>query len=151
MLDNNEIVRCILIPIGCGQLLLPSAVVAEISPYHEPKEIINKNGVLGIIDWSNKEVPLLSVEEALSLAPPFCIKKYQNLILYGLETIPYYAIRATDMPRSLTVKSENLIELEHHEDDNGFIYKVKYESEEAWLPNLSYLETIVTQAINYND
>lgn len=148
MLDNNEIVRCILIPIGCGQLLLPSAVIAEISPYHQPKEIINKNGVLGIIDWSNKELPLLSVEEALSLLPPFCIKRYQNLILYGLETIEYYAIRATDMPRSLAVKSENLIELEKYEDGHSFIYKVEYESEQAWLPDLSYLEKIAAQDNN---
>jgi len=139
------ILRCILIPIGCGQLLLPSAVIAEICPYDEPKEIINNNGVLGFIDWCDKELPLLSVEEALSLAAPDCVKKYQNLILYGLDSIEFYAIRATDMPRSLIVKSENLIELEQIEDHNGLIYKVKYESEEAWLPDLSYLERIATQ------
>ncbi len=139
------ILRCILIPIGCGQLLLPSAVIAEICPYDEPKEIINKNGVLGFIDWCDKKLPLLSVEEALSLAPPYCVKKYQNLILYGLDTIEFYAIRATDMPRSLMVKSENLIELEKIENHNGLIYKVKYESEVAWLPDLSYLEGIVSE------
>lgn len=140
------ILRCILIPIGCGQLLLPSAVIAEICPYdEEPKEIINKNGVLGFIDWCDKKLPLLSVEEALSLAPPYCVKKYQNLILYGLDTIEFYAIRATDMPRSLMVKSENLIELEKIENHNGLIYKVKYESEVAWLPDLSYLEDIVSE------
>ena len=138
------ILRCILIPIGCGQLLLPSAVVAEISAYDEPKKIINKNGVLGFIDWCDKELPLLSVEEALSLPAPYCVKKYQSLILYGLDTIEFYAIRATDMPRSLTVKSENLIELEKIDSHNGLIYKVKYESEEAWLPDLSYLEGIVS-------
>jgi hypothetical protein len=139
------ILRCILIPIGCGQLLLPSAVIAEICPYDEPKEIINKNGVLGFIDWCDKKLPLLSVEEALSLAPPYCVKKYQNLILYGLDTIEFYAIRATDMPRSLMVKSENLIELEKIENHNGLIYKVKYESEVAWLPDLNYLEGIVSE------
>ncbi len=139
------ILRCILIPIGCGQLLLPSAVVAEICHYDEPKERINKDGVLGVIDWCDKELPLLSVEEALSLAAPDCVKKYQNLILYGLDSIEFYAIRATDMPRSLMVKSENLIELEQIESHNGLIYKVEYESEVAWLPDLSYLEGIATQ------
>jgi len=138
------ILRCILIPIGCGQLLLPSAVVAEICHYDEPKERINKDGVLGVIDWCDKELPLLSVEEALSLAAPDCVKKYQNLILYGLDSIEFYAIRATDMPRSLMVKSENLIELEQIESHNGLIYKVQYESEVAWLPDLSYLEGIVS-------
>ncbi len=136
--------RCILIPIGYGQLLLPSAIVAEISAYDEPKEIINNNGVLGVINWCDKEVPLLSVEEALSLPPPYCVNKYHKLILYGLDTIEFYAIRATDMPRSLIVKSENLIELEKIEYYNGLIYKVEYESEEAWLPDLSYLEGIVS-------
>ncbi len=138
------ILRCILIPIGCGQLLLPSAVIAEICPYDEPKEIINNNGVLGFIDWCDKELPLLSVEQALSLPVPNCDNKYQNLILYGLDAIEFYAIRATDMPRSLMVKSENLIELEKIESHNGLIYKVEYESEVAWLPDLSYLETIVS-------
>jgi aryl carrier-like protein len=138
------ILRCILIPIGCGQLLLPGAVIAEICPYDEPKKIINNNGVLGFIDWCDKELPLLSVEEALSLAAPYCVNKYQNLILYGLDSIEFYAIRATDMPRSLMVKSENLIKLEKIESHNGLIYKVRYESEEAWLPDLSYLERIVS-------
>jgi len=139
------ILRCILIPIGCGQLLLPSAVVAEICSYDEPKEITNHNGVLGFIDWCDKELPLLSVEEGLSLPTPNCVNKYQNLILYGLDSIEFYAIRATDMPRSLMVKSENLIELEKIESHNGLIYKVEYESEVAWLPDLSYLEGIATQ------
>lgn len=139
------ILRCLLIPIGCGQLLLPSAVVAEICPYDEPKERINNNGVLGFIGWCDNELPLLSVEEALSLPTPYGVKKYQNLILYGLDSIEFYAIRATDMPRSLIVKSENLIELERIEDHNGLIYKVEYESEQAWLPDLSYLEGIVSQ------
>ncbi|WP_069470168.1 chemotaxis protein CheW [Candidatus Marithrix sp. Canyon 246] len=139
------ILRCILIPIGSGQLLLPSAVIAEICHYDEPKELINNNGVLGFIDWRDKELPLLSVEDALSLPTPYCVKKYHKLILYGLDTIEFYAIRATDMPRSLIVQSENLIELEKIESHNGLIYKVQYESEEAWLPDLSYLEGIVSQ------
>ena len=142
------ILRCILIPIGCGQLLLPSAVVAEICSYDEPKEITNHNGVLGFIDWCDKELPLLSVEEGLSLPASGCVNKYQNLILYGLDTIEFYAIRATDMPRSLMVKSENLIELEQIDYHNGLIYRVQYESEEAWLPDLSYLEGIVSRQIN---
>lgn len=139
------ILRCILIPIGYGQLLLPSAVVAEISAYEKPKEVINKNGVLGFIDWSDKKLPLLSVEEGLSLPTPYCVTKFQNIILYGLDTIEFYAIRATDMPRSLIVKSENLIELERIDYHNGLIYRLQYESEEAWLPDLSYLEGIVSQ------
>jgi len=61
-----NVVRCLLIPISGGQLLLPNSVVAEVFPYNEPERVAENqpNWLLGLIDWRNQRIPLLSIEEA---------------------------------------------------------------------------------------
>ena len=151
MSNIHSAIRCLLIPIGEQQLLLPSTVVTEVSLYHEPEPVFDHQPkwLLGIIDWRNQSVPLLSIEKALSL--PLKVgfpKKYHTVILYGLEStqkMPFYALRATDVPRSLTVTSETLIQ-SNPETQNGLVFNVTYESNKFLLPDVSYLENLLIKS-----
>ena len=149
-------VRCLLIPINGGQLLLPCAVVAEVSPYKEPSTTAENqpNWLLGIINWRNQTVPLLSIEEALSLSVMTpSAPKYRTVILYGLESsqmMPFYAFRAIDMPRTLNITEDSL---SHPNADArmGLVFNVKvHNTEVGWLPDLTYLENLLIKSRAFN-
>jgi len=145
MLNNHATVRCLLVPLGAGQILIPSAVVAEVCPYSEHESVSDNqpNWMLGIINWRHQRVPLLSIEEALSLPVASSVKKYSTVILYGLEstqTMPFYAFLSSEVPRTLTVTEETLSNLSANVR-TGVVFKVKVDkTETALLPDLSYLE-----------
>jgi len=143
MLNNHATVRCLLVPLGAGQILIPSAVVAEVCPYSEPESDNQPNWMLGIINWRHQRVPLLSIEEALSLPVASSVKKYSTVILYGLEstqTMPFYAFLSSEVPRTLTVTEETLSN-PNANVGTGVVFKVKVDkTETALLPDLNYLE-----------
>jgi len=148
-MSNDSVVRCLLIPIKGEQLLLPSAVIAEISPYNQPEQLDNNppKWLLGVINWRNKRVPLLSIEEALSL-PTDSTPKYCTVIVYGLElaqTMPFYAFLATDVPRTLTVTEESLTN-SNANTHRGTVFNVTLQDQTALLPDLTYLENLLKNA-----
>ena len=144
----NKTVRCLLIPIGGGQVLLPNAVVAEVCSCDEPEPVAENqpNWLLGLINWRDQNIPLLSIEEALSLPPAeTIIKKYRTVVVYGLETtqsMPFYAFRAVEVPRSLTVKEAELTH-SNAEVRMGLVFSATYNDETVWLPDLNYLENLL--------
>jgi chemosensory pili system protein ChpC len=150
-MSNDSAVRCLLIPIKGAQLLLPSAVIAEISPYKQHEELNNNSAkwLLGIINWRNQRVPLLSIEEALSLPMDSSHSKNRIVIVYGLEltqTMPFYAFLATDIPRTLTVTEESLNN-NNAEIQRGSVFNVTIQDNEtALLPDLTYLENLLKNA-----
>ena len=146
-MSNNSAVRCILIPFGAGQLLLPTAVIAEITYYNEPEQLDDNqpDWLLGIINWREQRIPLLSIEKALSLPMINSVNKARTVVLYGLEsphTMAFYAFRAVDVPRTIAaVTNNNLINNPEAEKHTGLLYNVKvHQTDTAWLPDLSYLE-----------
>jgi chemosensory pili system protein ChpC len=152
-MPNNEIfIRCLLIPVGKEQLLLPSAIVAEITAYSEPTLITKQqpDWLLGNIDWRNQNIPLLAVENLLSLSTASSDVKYRTVILYGLENLqvlPFYGLRITEIPRSFMVTADNLINNPGTKVRRGLAYNVKLHptDDTAWLPDLTYLENLLSQ------
>jgi chemosensory pili system protein ChpC len=149
MPNTQAVVRSLLIPIGGGQLLLPSVVVAEVLPYNEPEQVSDNQPkwLLGIINWRNQRVPLLSIEDALSQPhDASSVKKYRTVILYGLEstqTMPFYAFISTQVPRTLAVMEETLFN-PLTKVRTGVVFNVKVDNSEiAWVPDLTYLENLL--------
>jgi chemosensory pili system protein ChpC len=152
-MPNNDIfIRCLLIPVGEEQLLLPSAIIAEITAYSEPTLITKQqpDWLLGRIDWRNQNVPLLAVENLLSLPTISSAVKYRTVILYGLENLqvlPFYGLRMSEVPRSLIVTADSLINNQDAKVRRGLVYNIKIHNTEetAWLPDLTYLESLLSQ------
>ncbi|MCK5876779.1 MAG: chemotaxis protein CheW [Candidatus Marithrix sp.] len=142
---NNDFVRCLLIPLGDKQLLLPSAVIAEVFPYQEPKPVDKQpDWLLGIFDWRNQQVPLIAIEEILP-AEVNLAKKYRNIIVYGLESsqvMPFYAFTATDIPRPLLIREKSLVE-SNSKPNKNYVFNVMYDSQTLWLPNLTNIENML--------
>lgn len=154
MLNNSSVIRSLLIPTKCGKLLLPSTVIAEVTGYTNPQplETGQPKWLLGLIDWRNQRVPLLAIEEALSL--PLLSSQIEEgpriIVLYGLEAtpvLPFYAIMATHIPRKLGVTEGSLLNPTEQRKP-GVVFKVEISKDEvALLPDLVHLETLVRKLL----
>lgn len=147
MPNPQPVVRSLLIPIHGGEVVLPSTVIAEITHYVRPEKINNKqpNWLLGLISWRNQQVPLISLEETMSL--PSSEKESQRMIvLYGLESpqnMPFYAFTAVDIPRVLVVTEGSLLNPKP-EKRPGFLFTVGVEQAKTiWLIDLPYIENLL--------
>ena len=148
-------VRSLLISIQGARLLLPSAVVAEITPYKK----INNTGhkiigsmppwLLQVIEWRGQNIPLISLEKILSLplAPP--TDESHVVVFYGLEFIqitPFYAIMAATIPHILSV-SENDLTAERDIKRNGLVFSAKLnEKDTVFLPDVNFFENLLRKS-----
>lgn len=154
MANQNSFVRSLLVPVSSGLLLLPTAVIAEVAPAQEAQQVADNqpDWLSGLIDWRNQRVPLLNLNNLLSLPETETkAKGVRTVVLYGLEssqTMPFYAFRAIDVPRTLNVTSETLTH-PTEEQNKGLIFRVRIGNDEsAWLPDLTYFENLLRKSQN---
>ncbi len=148
----NNSIRSLLVPMNGGQLLLPSAVVAEITAYHSPEIVREKSPewFAGLIEWRGQRLPLVFLEKVLALPTANPTARFRTLVLYGLEspqTLPFYALVTADIPHVLSVNEESLSQV-NEEKRNGLLATVKINQQDvAWIPDLTYLEHLLRKTI----
>jgi chemosensory pili system protein ChpC len=153
-MDSNKdtIVRSLLIPIRGGKLLVPSAIIAEVTSLRGIEEIPENpyDWLDGIIHWRGQRIPLLNVEKVLALPPSKKPKRQRLVVLYGLEigqTIPFYALLASDIPRTLILTEDSLTTIGEGKRHSGIVFHAKVQDEEnVWLPDLNYLEQLLKES-----
>ncbi|MCP4695702.1 MAG: hypothetical protein GY862_02465 [Gammaproteobacteria bacterium] len=143
--DNREAVLSLLIPLSGGQLLVPSAVVAEVINYRTPDILLEgAPGLMGMLDWRGHEVPLLSVEKALKLSVKTPIVEPRIAILYGLESpdsLPFYSLLTRTTPRTILVARDSFTSPRAIKRA-GFLASISINQQTAWLPDLCHLEKL---------
>ncbi|MCK5718404.1 MAG: chemotaxis protein CheW [Thiomargarita sp.] len=152
MSEVQATIRCVLIPTQVGSLLLPSTIIAEIFPINEVTPLFKEQPkwLLGMIDWREQRVPLLSIEEALllPLLPATGLKQH-TIVLYGLEStqkMPFYAFKSVQVPHSLTIKEDDLTQF-RAENRKGLVFTTEYkEYKSILLPDTTYLENLLLQS-----
>ncbi|MEN9461176.1 MAG: hypothetical protein RIS84_1196 [Pseudomonadota bacterium] len=150
----QDVVRSLLIPVKGGQFLLPSAVVAEVTPHQNTLEKMENQPawLAGIFLWRNQRVPLLALEEILGISAADTAREYYTVVLYGLDAnqiLPFYAFLATDVPRALAMKERD-INLLGDSVPQGIAHKVQVQYEDAqeaaWLPDVTYFENLLRKS-----
>ena len=150
-MTDKTIIRSLLIPLKGGQLLLPSAVVAEVTAYHQPEAMAGAypDWLLGISHWRKQQVPLVSIEKLLSLSSVVPTTKHRLVVFYGLDSshLPCYALVAAEVPRVVTISEDSLTN-PGVETRPGLVFSVTINNKEtAWLPDLVYLETLLRKTL----
>jgi len=146
-MQNPSVVKSLLIPISGGEIVLPNAIIAEITYYAKPEKVNKKqpNWLLGFTSWRNQQVPLISMEEAIAL-PTTKVKTQRTVVLYGLEApqnMPFYAFVAADVPKVLSVTEGSLLNPKI-EKRSGFLFTAETEhSQTIWLLDLPYVENLL--------
>jgi chemosensory pili system protein ChpC len=152
-IEQTANVRSLLIPIGDKQLLLPSAVIAEIAPYSEPKAFTEESGLLGIVEWRQQIVPVLSIKQLFQLSDAATKLRQRLVILYGLESVsilPFYAFVASGVPRTVTA-TEAMLSTASNLQLTGLSceFNITFSDNEtstAWIPDLTFLENILRKS-----
>ncbi len=146
-------IRSVLIPIGSKQLLLPSAVIAEIAPYSEPELFNEESSLLGTVQWRQQIVPVLSVQQLFQSSVTQKALRQRLVILYGLEAVsilPFYAFIASGIPRTINLTEQNLSNPSSIKI-TGLSYKLDItisdkEKIAAWIPDLTFLENMLRKS-----
>ena len=153
-LEDGEL-ACVLIPQnGPWPLLLPNVCVAEIlrsgssQPRHEAPAWL-----LGDLDWRQQHLPLLSFDllsefgDVDAAAPTGDVMHRSIVVLNRTRTssgLSFYAITATATPRLIRVSEEDV---QPSRIDVPFNHELGLPvivlGEEAMVPNLAYLETLL--------
>jgi chemosensory pili system protein ChpC len=152
-MEQAAFVRSLLIPIGDKQLLLPSAVIAEIAPYSEPEEFSDESSLLGTVEWRQQIVPVLSIQHLFQLSTAKTTLRQRLVILYGLEAVsilPFYAFVASGVPRTLTATEETLSNASSLQL-TGLSFELEVNISEqdtsmAWIPDLTFFENTLRKS-----
>lgn len=153
-MSTDTIIRSLLIPLNQEHLLLPSAVIVEVTHDLKSEKIAedHPDWILGNVLWRNQQVPLMSVEKIFPLPPLSNIptRKNYTIILYGIEfphVLPFYALNVQDVPRVLNISSTHLSITNSEPPHPAIVFSVKINQEmSAWLPNLTYLENLTRKS-----
>ena len=143
--------RCMSAPTEGHRLLLPTSVMAEVVEFRTPAPLDHSPPwLLGHIEWENRQVPVFSFSaliEGDDPAPPGSrarIMVIKSLVEAG--RVPYLGVVLTGLPRPVTVKPEDLEEIGDENKALGVFRHVRFEEEEAVVPELDRLTHLVTHA-----
>ena len=100
-------VRCMLIPLHEGRLLLPNATVAEVIGYRDPEPTGQDAGWLqGMVAWRQRQIPVIDFEALLGRTDLGAGIRQRIAVCYALQpdtVFPMLGLVAQGIPRLLRV------------------------------------------------
>ena len=156
---NPDEIPCLLIPNRGFRLILPNTSVAEIAPWQEPQpqHTANSDWVLGFFEWREQRLPLLSIHISDQM-PAEDQQTFSKIAVLNTVSenlgFTYYGVALCGIPKLVRVDREE-ISICNVQPNPPVIpapltlqapgTKVTLEGEEAWLPDLDYIEQQVTR------
>jgi len=138
-------IRCMLIPLRAGRLLLPSATVAEVIGYREPAPVLHGAPWLrGKVNWQQREIPVVDFERLLGRADTTAGIRQRIVVCYAPNAVggwPLLGLLAQGIPRLLRVSSEAIESVRHGDAAEAAVrMTLSIGGDEALLPDLDYLQ-----------
>ena len=144
-------IASLFLPVAGKNLLLPNAAVAEIIDYVKPTPIADMpDWFLGHVQWRGLNLPVVSYElandGAIEETSPRARLAVINASSELQDKLPFFALVTQGIPRLVKVAEEEISE-QDSPTDVADLMQVRVSGEEACIPNLHYLETLIAQAI----
>ena len=149
--DTPEQLRCVLLSVGGAELLVPNAVLAEVSNFVPPEPFEDApDWLLGTVEWNRWSVPVIAygrlvrtdTEEAPAAKSRIVITKS----LQHSERMPYLGILVSGAPKVVDARVDSL---EAEDSDNrmiGLLAEVSVRKKKALVPDLDRLAQLVAHA-----
>ncbi|MGB0713729.1 MAG: chemotaxis protein CheW [Gammaproteobacteria bacterium] len=148
--EGAGFVRCLLIPLGGVQMLLPNASVAEIVNYREPRTIDNApRWYAGELSWRGSEVPLLALEAASGDSLPTKNRSTHVVVLTSLSgrtDMSHFAIVVQGIPHIIQADVSSLQPVDQGLTSPVALAHVKIHGQAAFIPDLDLLERMLRKA-----
>ena len=139
-------IRCMLIPLHEGHLLLPNATVAEVIGYRDPDPVDAAAAWLqGTVGWHQRAIPVVDFERMLGRPEQGAGIRQRIAVCYGLnpdQRRPMLGIVAQGIPRLLRV-SRQAIASAFAGSAGGSPVRMTLSvgGEELMVPDLDYLQS----------
>jgi len=143
MIEVNDSVRSLWVPLRDVNMLLPSVSVAEVSNYQLPGEVPDTPGwLLGTITWRDLTVPVISLEVMRGHKAPANLVYSRILIINSIRPdspIRFYAVVTAGLPRLFRFDESTIqgVETSKHEILQCC---VTVNSDTAVIPDLDYIQ-----------
>lgn len=148
--QQNDI-RGVLIAIAGARLLLPNANIAEVLSFAPPSPIEGApEWLLGRTRWRGWELPLIAFSRMAGIAAETGGLGSKVVVLKamgGNARTPYFAILTQGFPRLVTVSTDRLLHEPDSELPQGVHARVWLNEDEAFIPDLEAVETLIGAAI----
>lgn len=144
----QEKIRSLWVPLRNMNLLLPNMAVAEIGSYRKPARVEGApDWLLGNVRWRGLDVPVLSLETLCGMSvtsnPVFSRLMFVNSVHPG-SSVPNFAIVTSGLPGLIQFGADTSSACQAGEHP-GIRCVVQIGSEQAAIPDLDYLQTLLEQ------
>lgn len=150
MNDDATPVRSLLIPIAGEDVLLPGAVVAEVTSYAGLERDEAGTGILGTAAWRGQRLPVTAVPGLGEESQREPGARARLVVLKGVSNhpeLPYFGIIADDIPRPVSVQAQTIETLDHDGLPEGMLACVLANGEPAYIPDVEGLEARVYEVV----
>ncbi len=152
MSDTLPDLRGVVIQVAGGRLMLPNACIAEILSVADPEPIEGApDWLLGRIRWRGWQVPLIAFSTLAGMGEHDASLRGQRVLvlktLGGDTRLPYFAMLTQGFPRLVTVSPAMLVEQPDVQLGEGVAAAVRYQDEEALVPDMDSIEQRLQAAL----
>lgn len=145
----SESVRCVIIPLDGGAILLPNASVAEVVGYQAAMPIPSAPAwCLGRFQWRGLAVPLVAFERVIGGALLDIGHRARITVIYGLGQkaagTPYYGLVAQGIPRLSRVLADGIQSWEDSRGHEAIAANVIVDGIKCWIPDMDAMTELVS-------
>jgi len=146
--DTPEEIPCLMLQMAGRTLLVPTVSIAEMVSYSAPQPIEQApDWLLGMVEWRNIQVPVLSFEVLNGEANPGTAIRSRLAVFNNTgvsDDLPFIALPTQAIPKLLRLSSQDIVE----SDENNQPFdrmRVEVEDETLVIPDISSLEQVYVE------
>jgi len=148
MTELSGQVKCVLLTVNEGLLVLPNAAIAEIVPIRNIINVANKpDWMLGYLDWRGNSVPLVSFESLGGVRmPSLASGSVKAAVMYSVsddKAFPFMSILVQGAPKVVNVDATNVIANKEEVHHPAVDQKVMLQDTDASIVDLEKLEQLI--------
>ncbi|MFO1371250.1 MAG: chemotaxis protein CheW [Candidatus Competibacteraceae bacterium] len=155
-METSPSLRCLLVTVQGGQLILPGSLVVEVLPFAMPIQIeAAPRWVVGAMLWKNLTTPLVSLARLIFQVTPETDINSRIVIVNALGTdpkLPNFGILGTSAPRPVNLRRDDLTldesAPEAEQPQPGVLAWVRYEDQSVFIPDMDALEAVLRPLVH---
>jgi chemosensory pili system protein ChpC len=150
-MEASPNLRCLLIAVQGGQIILPNSLVVEVLPFASPLRIESApQWVVGAMLWRNLTTPLVSLGRLIFRVAPDADLNSRIIIVNTLgadSQLPHFGLLGTSAPRPLNLQRQE-INLDPDVPASelsrpGILSWARYQDQQVIIPDLDAIETVL--------
>lgn len=142
----------LLVPVHDRHLVVPNVTVAEIIPWRDPEPMASEapQWLLGMLDWRQLSVPLISFE-AINQEPAAKAVTGRRIAILndviGAPDLPFFGVVTTGVPRLLRVLADEIGADPEATTGPAETARVLVAGERGSIPDIEHIEREIQQEL----